>query len=333
QAEPAPAAQPPDEAAPTPGPTPATSAAPATAGARVVASPLARRLAKDGGVDLASVTGSGPHGRIVKRDVEAAQKSGPAGAKSVQPIVSQPSDDAVKAYFEAGTYREIPHDGMRRIIAKRLLESKLTIPHFYLDMDCDLDALLALRAQMNDGAPKDGPGAYKISVNDFIIKAMALALKAVPEANATWTENAMLLHEHADVGVAVAVEGGLFTPVIRQAETKSLTVISAEMKDYAARARTRKLSPQEYQGGTTSISNLGMFGIKQFAAVINPPHATILAVGAGRPTPIVRDGVVASATIMSVTLSCDHRAVDGALGAHLLGAFKGYIEKPLTMLI
>ncbi|MFV2092859.1 MAG: pyruvate dehydrogenase complex dihydrolipoamide acetyltransferase [Hyphomicrobiales bacterium] len=340
-------AAPAEEAAPpaataksSPAAAPAASPAAAVPGARIVASPLARRLASEKGLDLAAVTGSGPHGRIVKRDVEAAQPGAlapvptPAAAPAPAPApVSAPGDDAVKAFFEAGSYREVPHDGMRKIIARRLLESKLTIPHFYLQLDCQIDALLALRKELNAGAPADGPGAYKISVNDFIIKAMALALKAVPEANATWTEGAMLIHEHCDVGVAVAVEGGLFTPVIRQAETKPLSVISAEMKDYAARARARKLAPHEYQGGTTSISNLGMFGIKNFSAVINPPHATILAVGGGQPTPVVRDGALATATVMSVTLSCDHRAVDGALGANLLGAFKGYIEKPLTMLI
>ena len=319
------------------------------AGGRVVASPLARRLAKTAGLDLAAITGSGPRGRIVERDVLAAEKAPkPAESPAAQPVAKsgkQPdvrnaaaptaSDETVKAMFEAGSYAEVPHDSMRRTIARRLVEAKQTIPHFYLEADCELDALLALRAQVNAAAPldKDGKPAFKVSVNDFVIKAMALALQRVPDANATWTEGAMLRHTRSDVGVAVSIPGGLITPVVRRAESKTLSAISREMKDYAARAKTRRLKPDEYTGGTTAISNLGMFGIKNFAAVINPPHATILAVGAGEKRIVVKDGAPAVATVMSVTLSTDHRAVDGALGAQLLDAFKTLIEKPMGMLV
>ncbi|HET99318.1 MAG TPA: pyruvate dehydrogenase complex dihydrolipoamide acetyltransferase [Aurantimonas coralicida] len=318
-------------------------------GDRVFASPLARRLAKDAGIDIATVEGSGPRGRIVKTDVEAAAKGGarkaaPAetGAAAAQPaaapMAKAASDESILKLFEEGSYEKVPHDGMRKTIAKRLVEAKTTIPHFYLTIDCELDALLALRKQLNDAAPMikgeagDRP-AYKLSVNDMIIKAMALALKAVPTANVSWTEAAMLKHKHADVGVAVSIEGGLITPIIRRAEEKTLSAISNEMKDLAKRARTRKLKPEEYQGGTTAVSNLGMFGIKDFAAVINPPHATILAVGAGEQRAVVKNGAVVVATVMSATLSTDHRAVDGALGAELIGAFKQLIENPMSMLV
>ena len=245
------------------------------------------------------------------------------------------SDETIKKFFEPGSFEEIPHDSMRKTIARRLVEAKQTIPHFYLSLDCELDRLLAAREELNAQAPKgaDGKPAYKISVNDFVIKALAVALMRVPDANATWTEGAMLKHKHADVGVAVAIPGGLITPVVRKAETKSLSVISNEMKDFAARARARKLKPEEYQGGTTAVSNLGMFGIKNFSAVINPPHATILAVGVGEPRVVVKNGQPAVATMMSVTLSTDHRAVDGALGAELLAAFKQLIEQPIGMLV
>jgi pyruvate dehydrogenase E2 component (dihydrolipoamide acetyltransferase) len=229
----------------------------------------------------------------------------------------------------------VPHDGMRRTIAQRLTQSTQTIPHFYLTIDCNLDRLLAAREDINAAAPKDKDGkpAYKLSVNDFIIKAMAIALQRVPDANVSWTEGGMLKHKHSDIGVAVAMPGGLITPIIRTAETLSLSSISAQMKDFAARARARKLKPEEYQGGTTAVSNLGMFGIKDFTAVINPPHATILAVGTGEQRPIVKDGKIEIATMMSVTLSCDHRAVDGALGAELIGAFKTLIENPVMMMV
>ena len=237
--------------------------------------------------------------------------------------------------FEPGSFEEIPHDSMRKTIARRLTEARQTIPHFYLTIDCEIDALLTLREQINAAAPKDKDGkpAWKVSVNDIVIKALAMALMRVPDANVTWTEGAMLKHKHADVGVAVAIPGGLITPIIRNAETKTLSAISNEMKDFAARAKNRKLKPEEYQGGTTAVSNLGMFGIKDFTAVINPPHATILAVGAGEKRAVVKDGELAVATVMSVTLSCDHRAVDGALGAELIGAFKELIENPMGMLV
>lgn len=341
---PAPAAAP--AAAPAPAAA-ASAAAPArAAGNRPFSSPLARRLAKEAGLDLSAIQGSGPHGRIVEKDVEAAKKGGgakaapaaaagaPAAKPAAAPLAAGPSDEAVKKLFEPGSYEEIPHDGMRKTIARRLTEAKQTIPHFYVTLDCELDALLKLRAELNAAAPeKDGKPAYKLSVNDMVIKALALALKAVPDANVSWTEGSMLKHKHADVGVAVSIPGGLITPIIRNAEQKTLSQISNEMKDMAARAKARKLKPEEYQGGTTAVSNLGMFGVKDFAAVVNPPHATILAVGAGEPRVIVKGGQPAVATVMSVTLSTDHRAVDGALGAELLQAFKGYIEKPMAMLV
>ena len=322
------------------GPATAPAAKPNGAG-RIFASPLARRVAKDSGIDLSRVQGSGPHGRIIERDVRSAiagftAKAAPAAARPAAPAPSAPSDAQVKALFEQGSYEEIPHDGMRRTIARRLTEARQTVPQFYLTMDCELDALLAIREQANAAAPKDKDGkpAYKISVNDMVIKALAVALKRVPDANVTWTEGAMLKHKHADVGVAVALPGnGLITPIIRKAEEKSLSEIAAAMKDFAARAKGRKLKPEEYQGGTTAVSNLGMFGIKDFTAVINPPHSTILAVGGGEKRPVVKNGQLAVATVMSITLSCDHRAVDGALGAQLIGAVKELIENPMGMLV
>jgi pyruvate dehydrogenase E2 component (dihydrolipoamide acetyltransferase) len=307
----------------------------------VFSSPLARRLAKDAGIDLARVQGSGPHGRVIARDIEAA-KSGkglaPApGAASAVPAsaVQALSDDKIRALFEPGSYEVVPHDNVRKVIARRLLEAKLTIPHFYLTVDCAIGKLLAAREEINAAAPKDKDGkpAYKISVNDFIIKALALALQRVPEANATWTEGAMLRHKHSDIGVAVSIPGGLITPVVRKAEAKSLSVISNEMKDFAARARARKLKPEEYQGGSSAVSNLGMYGIKEFYAIINPPHATILSVGAGEERPIVRNGKIEVAQMMTVGLATDHRAVDGALGAQLIGAFKVLIENPVMMVV
>jgi pyruvate dehydrogenase E2 component (dihydrolipoamide acetyltransferase) len=261
---------------------------------------------------------------------------GAAGVAAPTPgqlAIAPMPDDKILALYEKGTYETVPHDGMRRVIAQRLTQSKQTIPHFYLTVDCVLDSLLAARERINAAAPKEGPRAYKLSVNDFVIKALALALQQVPAANATWTDAGMLRHRHSDVGVAVAVEGGLFTPVIRHAELKTLGEISNEMKDLAARARNRRLAPHEYQGGTTSISNLGMYGIKSFDAVINPPHATILAVGAGEKRPVVVGNEVRVATIMSCTLSCDHRVVDGAVGAELMNAFRALIEDPVRMLV
>jgi pyruvate dehydrogenase E2 component (dihydrolipoamide acetyltransferase) len=314
---------------------------------RIFASPLARRLAREGNIDLARLQGSGPHGRIVKRDVESAQKGGGAQRAPAAPVqstamtTSPPTatavqampDDKVLALYETGSYEVVPHDGMRRIVAQRLTQSKQTIPHFYMSVDCRLDTLLAARERINKIAPKEGPRAYKLSVNDFVIKALALALQQVPAANATWTDAGMLRHRHSDVGVAVAVEGGLFTPVIHHAELKTLGEISNEMKDLAERARKRRLAPHEYQGGTTSISNLGMYGIKAFDAVINPPHATILAVGAGEKRAVVNGDRVEVATIMTCTLSCDHRVVDGAVGADLLNAFRALVEDPVRMLV
>ncbi|MXN66970.1 pyruvate dehydrogenase complex dihydrolipoamide acetyltransferase [Stappia sp. GBMRC 2046] len=343
EAPPAPAASPAVEvgapAAAAPAPAPVTAS-----GDRVFSSPLARRLAQQNGLDLKAINGTGPHGRIVKRDIEAALQAGtgkaaPAAAPAAEApkaaVAAGPSDEQILKLFEEGSYELVPHDGMRKTIARRLTESKQSVPHFYLSVDCQLDALLKLRSQLNASAPtdKDGKPAYKLSVNDMVIKAQALALKAVPAANASWTDGGMLLHKHADVGVAVAIDGGLITPIIRRAEEKTLSVISTEMKDLASRARERKLKPEEYQGGTTAVSNLGMFGIKDFSAVINPPHATILAVGAGEQRAVVKDGALAIATVMTVTLSTDHRAVDGALGAELMQAFKGFIENPMSMLV
>ena len=309
---------------------------------RVFSSPLARRLAKDVGIDLARLRGSGPHGRVIARDVEAA-KSGkglaaPAAATSAAaaPLAVQvPADDKIRALFEPDSYEVVPHDNIRKVIARRLLEAKLTIPHFYLTVDCNIDKLVAAREEINAAAGKDKEGkpAYKISVNDFVIKALALALQRVPDANVTWTEAAMLRHRHSDIGVAVSIPGGLITPVIRKAEQKSLSAISNEMKDFAARARARKLKPEEYQGGSSAVSNLGMYGVKEFYAIINPPHATILSVGAGEERAVVRNGKIEAAHLMTVGLATDHRAVDGALGAVLLSAFKALIENPVMMVV
>jgi pyruvate dehydrogenase E2 component (dihydrolipoamide acetyltransferase) len=309
---------------------------------RLFVSPLAKRLATENKLDLAALSGSGPHGRIVKRDIEQALKSG--AGRSAATATTAPgatpaavpagvTDKQILALYEQGSYELVPHDSMRKIIARRLIEAKTTIPHFYLTMDCRIGKLLALRADINAAAPEvDGKPAYKVSVNDMAIKALAMALMAVPDANVTWTDGGMLKHNRADVGVAVSIPGGLITPVVRHAETKTLSQIANEMKDLATRARARKLKPEEYQGGSTAVSNLGMFGVKDFAAVINPPHATILAVGAGEERVIVEKGEFVAATIMTVTLSADHRAVDGALGAELLGAFKRYVEAPTGML-
>jgi pyruvate dehydrogenase E2 component (dihydrolipoamide acetyltransferase) len=313
---------------------------------RIFSSPLARRLAKEAGIDLARVQGSGPHGRIVARDVEDARagkglkpaqasKAAPGAAAPAAQIAPSMSDEKIRALFAEGSYEVVPHDNMRKVIAQRLTASMQTIPHFYLTVDCDIGKLTAAREEINAAAPKDKDGkpAYKLSVNDFVVKALALALQRIPNANVSWTEGGMLKHGHSDVGVAVAMPGGLITPIVRQAEQKSLSTISNEMRDYAARARARKLKPEEYQGGTTAVSNLGMYGIKHFTAVINPPHATILAVGAGEERPVVRNGKIEAAMLMSVTLACDHRAVDGALGAELLVAFKTLIENPVMMVV
>jgi len=334
---------------PTPPSAPAGASPPqggrSDGASRTLSSPLARRIAREAGVDVARISGSGPHGRVVKSDVEAAIASGtgkaataaaPQGEAAAAPAAAPKgmSQDAVLKNFAEGSYELVKHDGMRKTIARRLQESKQTIPHFYVTVDCELDALLKLRAELNKAAPvKDDKPAYKLSVNDMVIKALALALRDVPDANVSWTDDNMVMHKHSDVGVAVSIPGGLITPIIRAAETKTLSVISGEMKDLGKRAKERKLKPEEYQGGTTAVSNMGMMGVKDFAAVINPPHATILAVGAGEQRAVVKNGELAVATVMSVTLSTDHRAVDGALGAELLAAFKGYIENPMGMLV
>ena len=337
---PAPAAKAAATAAPVAAPQPAASAPQANGHARIFSSPLARRLAKEAGIELGRINGSGPHGRVIARDVEEA-KSGkglkaPAAAPSAGPAIAPSmSDKQVLALFEPGSYEVIPHDGMRRTIAQRLTASIQTVPHFYLTIDCDIGKLLAAREEINTAAPKDKEKKplYKLSVNDFVIKALAVALQRIPNCNVSWTDGGMLKHKHSDVGVAVAMPGGLITPIIRKAETKSLSTISGEMKDFAARARARKLKPEEYQGGTTAVSNLGMYGISHFTAVINPPHATILAVGTSEERAVVRNGKIEAAHMMSVTLSCDHRAIDGALGAELIGAFKMLIENPVMMMV
>ena len=326
-------------------------------GARVFASPLARRIAKQEGVDLGTVTGSGPRGRVIERDVRAALASGtgkaapaeapkaadaPKAAAASAPATPAKATaplgltvDQVRGFYAKGSFEEVPLDGMRKTIAKRLTEAMQVAPHFYLTVDCELDALMALREQLNKsaGTTKDGKPLFKLSVNDFVIKAMGLALMRVPAANAVWAEDRILRFNNAEVGVAVAIDGGLFTPVIRRADQKTLSTISNEMKDFATRARAKKLKPEEYQGGVTSVSNLGMFGIKHFTAVINPPQSSILAVGAGEKRIIVRDGAPAVAQVMTATLSCDHRVLDGALGAELISAFKGLIENPMGMLV
>jgi len=320
------------------------AAAPASNGTRVFSSPLARRLAKEAGIDLSRVNGSGPHGRVVARDIDQA-KSGqglkPAASAAAPAAgtgaVGAPamSDQQILALYDEGAYESVPHDSMRRTIAQRLTAATNSMPTFYLTIDCDLGKLNAAREEINAAAGKnaDGKPLYKISVNDFVIKAMALALQKIPEANVSWTEAAMLRHKHSDIGVAVALPFGLITPIIRQAEIKTLSAISNEMKDLAARAKGKKLKPNEYQGGTSSVSNLGMYGIKDFTAVINPPQSSILAVGTGEERAVVRNGQIVAASMMSVTLSCDHRAIDGALGAELITAFKKLIENPVMMVV
>jgi pyruvate dehydrogenase E2 component (dihydrolipoamide acetyltransferase) len=295
-------------------------------------------VAKQKGVDIAALLGSGPHGRIVLKDVETAKPgAAPAGAaKSAGPVfAAPPSDEQVLKLFAEGSYELVPHDSMRKVIARRLTESKQTIPHFYVSVDVTLDHLLELRERLNLQAPKDKEGKplWKISVNDFIIKAMAMALIKVPDANVTWTENAMVKHKHADIGIAVSIPGGLITPIVRSAEMKGLAQISTEMKDYAARARNRKLKPEEYTGGSAAISNMGMMNVKSFAAIVNPPHASILAIGTGERRPVVRGNDIVIEQQMTITLSTDHRCIDGALGAEFIGAIKAYLEEPGLMLV
>jgi pyruvate dehydrogenase E2 component (dihydrolipoamide acetyltransferase) len=312
----------------------------ATSGDRIKASPLAKRLAEEAGLDLASIEGSGPYGRIVKRDIEKAKDqpakatqsdAAPTQAPATEPAVEVDADEPLARYgISADRYELKKADGITKISAKRLSESFRDVPHFPLNVDCNIDGLLKFRKQINDKAP-DG---VKVSVNDILIKASGLALKMVPEANASWIEDGRIaMHKHADVSVAVAIEGGLITPIIADADQKGLSQISREMKDLAARARDRKLKPEEYQGGTFSLSNLGMFGVKSFASILNPPQGMILSVGAGEERPVVIDGALAKATVMTVTLTCDHRVVDGATGAKWLQAFKEFVEDPMTMLM
>ncbi len=340
-AEPAPA---PAAAAPAPAAAPAAS----SGGAKTFSSPLARRLAKEAGVDISAVSGSGPHGRVVKADVEKAVSSGgakaapaaaPQAASAAAPALAKgPSDENVLKLFAEGSYELLPHDGMRKTIAARLTESTQTVPAYTISMDCELDALMKLRAEINASAPvkkteKGEVPAFKLSVNDFIIKAMALALREVPMANASWTSTARVLHKHSDVGVAVSIPDGLITPIVRKAETKTLSVISNEVKDMAKRARDKKLKPEEYQGGTTSVSNLGMFGVSSFTSIVNLPQASIVSIGAGVEKPVVRGGKIEVGTVMTATFAFDHRVIDGALGAELASAFKRYIENPMAMLV
>ena len=312
--------------------TPERNYGPARLAGGTPVTPLARRLAAQGGIDLAGISPSGANGRIRARDVETALASG----KRAAPAVAGPSADQIKALYRDVPFEEVPLDGMRRTIATRLVQATQTIPHFYLTADVEIGAVITLREQANAAAPKDADGnpAFKLSVNDFVIKAWAAALRRVPAANAIWAEDRILRFQHSDIGVAVALEGGLITPIIRSADTKTLSAISREMKEVSARARERKLKPEEYQGGASAISNLGMYGVREFSAIIKSPQSTILAVGAARRQAIETEaGGVAFASVMSVTLSCDHRVVDGALGAQLLAAFKRCVEQPVTMLV
>lgn len=328
-AAPPPKAEAPKPVAPAPAPAPKPAAAPvAKSGDRVFASPLAKRIAADAGVDLAGVQGSGPQGRVVKADVEKAIATGvtrkPAAAAPAAKAAPQTS--AVSDFGQP--YKEVPNSGMRKTIARRLVEAKSTIPHFYLSLDCELDALLKLRKDINEKG-----GDYKVSVNDFVIKACALALRKVPQANASWTDEAVHLYDNVDISVAVSTPEGLITPIVRNADKKGLGAISNEVKDLAARAKTKKLKLEEFQGGGFSVSNLGMFGIKEFSAIINPPQVCILAVGKGDQRPVVKNGALAIANVMTCTLSCDHRVVDGAVGAEFMQAFQALIENPLQMLL
>ena len=315
--------------------TPERNFGPARLSGGIAVTPLARRLASEAGIDLSRLSGSGPHGRIVARDVESAPRpTSPRGA--VTALAEGPSADQIKALYDPANYEEVTLDGMRKTIAARLQQAKQTIPHFYLTSDIVIDRLIAVREEANVAAPKDRDGnpAFKLSLNDFIIRALALALQRVPAANAVWAGDRILRLKHSDIGVAVALEGGLIAPIIRDAETKSLSAISAEMKELAARARDKKLKPAEYQGGSSAISNLGMYGVREFSAIINPPQSTILAVGAARRQAVEKaDGGVAFASMLTATLSCDHRVVDGALGAELLAAIKALVEAPVTMLV
>ncbi len=356
----APGTPPRSQPAPPPAPAPQTqpkaAAQPAPAqtaprqlsnGTRIFASPLARRVALLSGVRLESLHGSGPRGRIVKADVDAASKGGaPAHApvetapqiraaadpQAAGPSMIAPLADA-RLFYKDGAYDVVPHDSMRKTIARRLTSAKALIPHYYLTIDCDIGALMEIRARLNARSPKDGEGAYKLSVNDFVLKAAAEALMRHPDVNSSWTDAALLRHKHADIGVAVDLKPGLITPIVFQAETKGLMAISNEVRSLAERAKAKKLKPQDYEGGSFSISNLGMFGIRNFTAVINPPQAAILAIGVGEERAIVKDGKIVAATIMTVTMSCDHRVIDGATGSRYLQTFKTFVEEPASMLL
>jgi pyruvate dehydrogenase E2 component (dihydrolipoamide acetyltransferase) len=334
-----------------PAPAPVTQAAPGSAkanGARIFASPLARRVAKIAGMKLETLQGSGPRGRIVKADVDAAAKGGvshvpaPSAAPAARAAAEQPPPTGpsliapladAKLFYKDGEYEIVPHDSMRKTIARRLTSAKALIPHYYLTVDCDIGALMEIRARLNAKSPKDGPGAYKLSVNDFVLKAAAEALMRHPDVNSSWTDSALLRHKHADIGVAVDLNPGLITPIVFHAESKGLVAISNEVRSLAERAKQKKLKPQEFEGGTFSISNLGMFGMKHFTAVINPPQSAIIAIGAGEERPVVRDGKIVVATIMTVTMGCDHRVIDGATGARFLQIFKSFVEEPASMLL
>ena len=313
-------------------------------GERVFASPLARRIAKDAGISLQAIRGSGPNGRIVKADVEAAKAGGasvqaPAAAPVATPAAAPTPVPAVapaaapRPVVIAGKHTLVPNTNMRKVIARRLSEAKQTIPHFYVSADIEIDALMKLRAELNAKSPKDGASAFKLSVNDLVIKAAAAALRRVPAANASWTDEGIAMYDDVDISIAVATDGGLITPIIRRADEKGVAKISNEMKDLAARARAGKLKPEEFQGGGFSISNLGMYGVKSFSAIINPPQGGILAVGAGEPRPVVRDGAIVPATMMTVTLSCDHRVIDGAVAAEWMAAFKSIVQDPLSLML
>jgi pyruvate dehydrogenase E2 component (dihydrolipoamide acetyltransferase) len=335
-AAPAPVASP--AAAPTINPQPEPPGK-AAGGERIFASPLARRMAAQAGIDLATLSGSGPGGRIVKADIDAARAGGAKAAPAAAPVAAAPAaaapapKPAAAPVAIAAPHKIVPHSTMRKVIARRLSESKATVPHFYASRDVELDALLKLRADLNAKSPKDGPGAFKLSVNDLVIKATALALRRMPTVNASWSDEGMVLYDDVDISVAVSIPDGLITPIVRKADIKGLAAISNEMKDLAARAKAGKLKPEEFQGGSFSISNMGMLGVKDFAAIINPPQAAILAVSAGEQRPVVKDGALAIATVMTVTISVDHRVIDGALAAEWLGVFKGIVEDPLQMML
>ncbi|AHI25838.1 dihydrolipoamide acetyltransferase component of pyruvate dehydrogenase [Komagataeibacter xylinus E25] len=316
--------------APAPAPQAARAAAPATTGKRVFASPLARRIATQKGIDLSTLKGSGPNGRIVRRDVEQAATAPAAPAPAPAP---QPATPPAAPVAAGAGYESVPHSTMRRVIARRLTEAKTTVPHFYVEMDVQLDALMALRKQLNAASPAEGPGAYKISVNDMLVKAAALTLRRVPKVNVAYSDDATLVFDDVDISVAVSIPDGLITPIVRRADTKGLRQISTEIRDLATRARAGRLKPEEFQGGTFSISNMGMYGVKAFSAILNPPQAGILAIAAGERRPVVKGDDITIATVMTVTLSVDHRVVDGALAAEWVSAFRDVVENPMSLVV